>query len=243
MTRTDTVWQESKVAETYLEGVRGGIPLAAFQIELLGRVTRYALPKVERILDLGCGDGVLGCSLMAHYPQVSCVFVDFNETMLAAARTKIGADVARSQFVFGDFVTSKWLDGVQPFAPFDLVVSGLSIHHQTDQRKREVYREIFDLLTPGGLFLNLEHVASGSAWAEKAFDEMMIDSLYTYHREHGGVESRETIAQRFYYRPDKKANILAPVEAQCQWLRDIGYTDVDCFFKLFEFSLFGGRKP
>lgn len=242
MTRTDTVWQESNVAETFLEGVRGGLPLAAFQIDLLGRVARQALPKVERILDLGCGDGVLGRSLLAQYPQASCVFADFNETMFTAARTKIGADAGRSHFVLGDFGTSKWLDGVRPFAPFDLIVSGFAIHHQPDERKREVYREIFDLLTPGGLFLNLEHIASESAWAKKAFDELVIDGLYAFHREHGGTESRETIANRFFYRPDKEANILAPLEAQCQWLRDIGFADVDCFFRVLEFALFGGRK-
>ena len=45
-----------------------------------------------------------------------------------------------------------------------------------------------------------------------------------------------------YNRPDKKENLLAPVEAQCEELRRIGFEDVDCFFKLFELALFGGRK-
>ena len=40
----------------------------------------------------------------------------------------------------------------------------------------------------------------------------------------------------------KKENILATVEAQCQWLRQIGFADVDCFLKIFELALFGGRK-
>ena len=43
-------------------------------------------------------------------------------------------------------------------------------------------------------------------------------------------------------RPDKKENILARVEMQCDWIREIGYSDVDCFFKVFELALFGGRK-
>jgi hypothetical protein len=45
------------------------------------------------------------------------------------------------------------------------------------------------------------------------------------------------------HRPDKAANILAPVEAQCDWLREIGYEDVDCYFKVLELAVFGGRRP
>ena len=134
--RDDTVWQETKVAEAFLEDVRGGLPLAAFQIELLVRVTRHALSKVGRMLDLGCGDGVLGRTLLRAYPQASCVFVDFSDPMLAAVRNKIGEQAARAQFVLGDYGVPAWLDGVGPFAPFDLIVSGLSIHHQPDERKR-----------------------------------------------------------------------------------------------------------
>jgi hypothetical protein len=32
----------------------------------------------------------------------------------------------------------------------------------------------------------------------------------------------------------KKENIPAPVKKPCQWFRDIGSEDVDCFFKTFE---------
>jgi len=48
--------------------------------------------------------------------------------------------------------------------------------------------------------------------------------------------------EKAYYE-DKKENISAPVEKQCQWLRGIGFQEVDCFFKAFELALFGGKKP
>jgi hypothetical protein len=44
------------------------------------------------------------------------------------------------------------------------------------------------------------------------------------------------------HRPDKEENILAPVEAQCDWLRELGFIDVDCYLKLFELAVFGGRR-
>ena len=43
-------------------------------------------------------------------------------------------------------------------------------------------------------------------------------------------------------RPDKDANILAPVEDQCVWLRNNGYENVDCYLKVMELAVFGGQK-
>ena len=126
---------------------------------------------------------------------------------------------------------------------FDVIVSGYSIHHQTDGRKRELYAELFNLLRPGGIFINIEHVASHSAWGKGVFDEMFIDALHLYHQQNGKSQSRTEIAHDFYNRPDKGANILAPVESQCEWLRQIGFEQVDCYQKLFELAVFGGVKP
>ena len=53
----------------------------------------------------------------------------------------------------------------------------------------------------------------------------------------------EELSRTYLERPDKEENILAPVEQQCSWLRDLGFADVDCFFRLFELALFGGRRP
>jgi hypothetical protein len=54
--------------------------------------------------------------------------------------------------------------------------------------------------------------------------------------------ARAVVARRWYSRPDRKGNHLSPVERQCAWLRKIGYTDVDCYAKILELCVFGGRK-
>ena len=82
-------------------------------------------------------------------------------------------------------------------------------------------------------------MSSASGWLESLNDELFVDCL---HRLHTG-KSRAEVAAEYYHRPDKAANILAPVETQCAWLREIGFTDVDCCLKIFELAVFGGRKP
>ncbi|NJO44970.1 MAG: class I SAM-dependent methyltransferase [Oscillatoriales cyanobacterium RM2_1_1] len=243
MTRTDEVWKTATLSKNFLEGVRGAIPLAAEQLDILIRILQLSGSPLKTILDLGCGDGILGLTILKQYPTARVTFLDFSETMIAAAQQNIQPDFPDAEFLIKDFGTPDWLQSVQPIAPFDAIVSGFSIHHQTDQRKQELYGEIYQLLAPGGVFLNLEHVASASQLGENLFDQLFVDSLHGYHQNLGSHQSRAEIDRQYYSRADKTANILAAVELQCDWLRTLGFTDVDCFMKLFEIALFGGIKP
>jgi SAM-dependent methyltransferase len=239
MNTTDQVWRAPDVVERYLSGVRGGIPLAAEQIRILLRLAEAAVPRVIRFLDLGCGDGVLGRALLDRWPSAYGVFLDSSEPMLAAARQNLGSP-ATHRFVLQDYGQPGWTASLAGDRPFDVVVSGFSIHHQPDENKRAIYRDVFELLRPGGIFLNLEHVASTSTWGSQCFDEHFVDSLCEFHARSGSGKSREEIAHEYHHRADRAANILAPVEDQCRWLREIGFGDVDCYFKTFELALFGG---
>ncbi len=243
MTRSDLVWRDANLAATYLEGVRGAVPLAAEQIDVLLRVLRHGTPSVERVLDLGCGDGILGHAVMDAFPGAAGVFLDVNDTMIAAARQRLTDHGDKASFLMCDYGDLSWRTHVQAQAPFCAVVSGFSIHHQPDDRKKELYEEILSLLRPGGVFLNLEHVSSPAPWIEKAFEGRFIESLFAHHQTAGTGKTRDDVARAFYHRDDKAANILAPVEDQCAWLRQAGFEDVDCFFKHFELALFGGRRP
>jgi len=237
---TSSDWQTEALARTFLSGVRGAIPGAQAQVDVLLHIVDQWTPNPRAVLDLGCGDGILGRAVLERHPEARVWFLDFSAPMLAAARERLAAD-ARATFVQADFATSDWLravDGVRP----DLVISGFAIHHREDARKRAVYREVFDLLAPGGVFLNLEHVASATPAVSALFDAYFVDHLVAYHARSGAAMSREEINRNYYARPDKAENKLAPVEAQCAWLREIGFVDVDCFLKTFELALFGGRK-
>ena len=168
----------------------------------------------RRILDLGTGDGRLVALLRLDRPLAHFVAVDFSPAMLAAARQRF-AGQPQVELVAHDLD-----DPLPPLGSFDAVVSSFAIHHCENARKRELYEEIHGLLEPGGAFCNLEHVASASPALQARF-----------LAELGITEGT-----------GDPSNKLASVEIQLQWLREIGYVDVDCYWKWLELALFGGSK-
>src|SRR5260221_320935 len=101
--RRDTIWKSSVLAETYLTGVRGAIPLANVQLDVMLRLIAARGEPVKRFLDLGCGDGVLAAAILAHYPNARGAVLDFSEVMLKAARTRLAAFDRRVEFVLQDY--------------------------------------------------------------------------------------------------------------------------------------------
>ena len=167
----------------------------------------------RRILDLGTGDGRLLALLLIDRPDASGVAADFSPTMLAAARERFGGD-PRVRVIGHDLD-----EPVADLGSFDVVVSSFAIHHCTDERKQSLYAEIYALLEPGGCFYNLEHVASPTA----ALHERFLRAIDTTGED--------------------PSNKLAPVGLQLEWLRRIGFSDVDCYWKWLELALIGGIKP
>ncbi len=242
MTTTAAVWKESPIVQRFLS-YRAALPLASEQIGVMLALLGTRPAPVSRFIDLGCGDGILGAAVLGQYPDAHGLLVDFSEPMLVSAREQL-ADVShRLRFLQLDYGDPAWVEAVRSSSPFEAIVSGYSIHHQPDERKRAIYAEIFDLLAPGGWFVNIEHVSSATQTNIDLFEKHYIDARYAIGLQNGETRSRAEIEEEYTHRPDKAANLLAPVESQCDWLRAIGFEEVDCYFRVYELAVFAGRRP
>jgi tRNA (cmo5U34)-methyltransferase len=239
---TDEVWKLPAIVNRFLS-FRAAIPMAQEQIGVMISILKSRSEPVERFMDLGCGDGILGAAVLGAYPSSRGVLVDFSEPMLEQARLQLGDYANQLTFMNLDYGDPRWVKAARNEGPFDAVVSGYSIHHQPNERKRPLYKEIFTLLRPGGWFINIEHIASSSPLTTELFNNHIIDAYYGIEQQNGGTRTREGMADVFLNRPDKDATILLSVDTQCNWLRGIGFELVDCYFRIYELAVFAGRRP
>jgi tRNA (cmo5U34)-methyltransferase len=171
--------------------------------------------EVRRVLDLGTGDGRLLGLLQAEREEMRGVGLDFSAVMLAAARKRFAAD-ERIELLEHDLTQP-----LPRLGRFDAVVSSFAIHHLEHERKRSLYAEVFELLEPGGAFANFEHVASASERLHQAFFAAIGEA----------VEDEDP------------SDRLLDVETQLGWMRELGFDDVDCYWKWLEMALLIGVKP
>jgi len=239
---TDEVWKLPAIVHRFLS-YRAAIPLAQEQIGVMMSILKMRGQPVENFLDLGCGDGILGAAILGEYPSARGVFVDFSEPMLEQAREQLKDYAGQLLFENLNYGDPIWINRMQAEAPFDAIVSGYSIHHQPDDRKYSIYQEIFSLLKPDGWFINIEHVSSAAQLNIDLFENHFISSRYAIEQRNSGSRTFDQLAEEYKNRPDKAANILTPAELQCDWLREIGYEEVDCYFRIYELAVFGGRRP
>lgn len=237
--RQDTIWQDASVAANY-SASRSAIPFVDTHFEIMHRLLNESGLEVKNLLDLGAGDGIATAEVMRHQPVQSATLTDFSDPLLDAARERFSGAELDIEFVVGDFREADWHPAVEAQGPFDMVVSRFAIHHIPDAMKKALYGKVLEWLKPGGMFVHIEHTASASPLYNAAYDRMMVEYLTGAQ---GNAADFDEVFASYRERADGGANILAPVWDQVEWLRELGFVDVDCAFKCFELAVFAGRKP
>lgn len=191
----------------------------------------------KRMLDLGCGDGIVSAAIAEAGGPVSATLVDGSEDMLAKARERLN-DLPEAKYIHASFqviLRESLLEG-----PYDFIVSSLAIHHLTLDEKTALFKKAFSLLNPGGRFVNIDVVLAPTENLEQWYLALWKEWIDERKRSLGITGGRfDDIIRQYKNNEDNKPDTL---HDQLNALRAAGFKDVDCYFKYGIFTMFGGTR-
>jgi len=237
-------WGDRDKVAWFVENADTVIPHRREQLRLLAELIPSPRDAEIAVLDLGAGFGAATEQILPRYVNASVTCVDGSAAMVRMAHKRMAKYGARVRVCHGDLADAAWRGAIDGL--FDAVISALAIHHLNDERKRALYREVYDLLRPGGVFLNNDLVATPSAFKAR-FEELNLLAIQEQDRlKRGGERPLEEIRAEMRVHlqaagPQHDSQIAA-LSDQLQWLREAGFKSVDCYWKYLEFSIFGGAK-
>ncbi len=182
--------------------------------------------NAAQICDLGAGSGLLSIVLREHFPTAHIHLIDFSAPMLALAKQRL-ADDPHITFTQADYVTGELptnLDGI---------ASSFSIHHLDDADKRRLMPRLYAALKPGGVFVNMDHVAGPTAELEARYQDAWLQQCRAL-----GATEQQITDSLYRQREDRRT----PLETQLQWMREAGFKDADCWYKEAGFAVLAGSR-
>jgi tRNA (cmo5U34)-methyltransferase len=183
-----------------------------------------------RILDLGAGTGILSAAILARVPKAQLHLLDVSPDMLAQAIQRFS--ITQTKACIHSLTVQSLVDPL-PLGKYDAIVSALAIHHLSDDEKKSLYARIYESLTPNGIFVNAEQILGNSERQQQLFESIHLDRA----RALGSSEDEiDRAIQRM------KHDRCTPLREQLAWLEEIGYREVDCYFRSFRFAVFAGFK-
>ncbi len=132
-------------------GTHGGLSAREYS-QFFRMVGLVHLPGDTRIVDFGCGDGLMACQL-AELGFKNVVGVDISPGNIAVARRRAKQRKVAVDFHVGDISDLPWIGSHS----CDVVLSSGVVHHfPTFETKRSAVAEAKRVLRPGGLFAGIE---------------------------------------------------------------------------------------
>jgi tRNA (cmo5U34)-methyltransferase len=192
---------------------------------------------VKNVCDLGCGDGIVTAAIADINASLSVTLVDGSAEMLAKARERLGKlrNVAFIQACFQEIIGNDHAIGA-----YDFIASSLAIHHLAPEKKVKLYHYVHDHLKPGGYFINIDVVQAPFDPLEQWYLALWHDWISERQSALGIEGDRfDSIPEGYKNNIDNKPDTL---QFQLDALRNVGFQNVDCYYKYGIFTMFGGRR-
>ncbi|CAI8247087.1 MAG: Ribosomal RNA large subunit methyltransferase G [Glaciecola sp. HTCC2999] len=148
-----STWNTWEISKPVLQLSHLPNVFSRLHLDIGARFLMQHLPLVEgeHVVDLGCGNGVIGCSVLADAPNATITFVDESYMAIESAKRNV-QDNFPDQYAQCNFVVANCLSQVD-IANVDLVLCNPPFHQQnavTDHIAWQMFKDAKQVLRHGG---------------------------------------------------------------------------------------------
>jgi ubiquinone/menaquinone biosynthesis C-methylase UbiE len=210
-------------------------------LSLIAQLIPFQRDKPLRILDLGTGTGVPTERVLQDFPRASVVCVDKSAEMLEIGCAKMAEYDDRVSFVQADLEDPTWNKGLPE--TFDAIVSALAFNLLTDGAKQRLFAQCYEMLEPRGCLVFSDRLRAADEAVDRFYLDQWMDFIVRQAREVLGKEvTLETVTARQRSLDEAAGVKSATLEDILAWLKQAGFAQAECYWKHFQWAVFGASK-
>jgi tRNA (cmo5U34)-methyltransferase len=230
-------WSDPSTAEQWDQSAINANPLRPEQLDILLTILTNTFQSNQWILDLGYGSGQIEKLIFERIPQAKIVGVDNSDAMMQLAHKRLGTYEHQFVSIKGNLGNFQSLE-LPPYT-YGHVIAIQSLHHLSREQMHAVYKRIYDILEPEGLFLLLDRIRVETSGLWSLYHQIWKrqDSLYgstVAIHEGDSFQDHERIVQ-------DRGDFPVLLEEHILWIREVGF-QAACLHAHGNRALIVGRK-
>ncbi len=241
------------------------ITLNEFFCRWISTEARLIAPHLPVVLDIGCGTGEEAIRLLKSSTDLRLIAIDCSSRMLNVLAEKLAYELGnitadgRCKIACVDVREKGWITRALEVAKedvlkfrFDAVISAYALHHLDAETKRRVYGEIFQQLSPRGIFANADLFAFETKWladyAQKTLEDWIVKQFSDPTAPHYFDASllpqdRQRLMENWIYHVRKENQLLPALPSTLHtkdWinpvceqslLAEVGFSATECIYR------------
>lgn len=231
-------WTESD-SQIYQQLAAVAVPARTEQLAALLTLLPFSPDEPFRVVEVGSGQGFLAAAILTAFPQATMTALDGSAAMRAATVRSLSSFAPRWRVEPFDLFSEDWyvyLNSAQA------VVSSLVLHHLDAAAKRRLFTTIYHRLSNPGALLMADLVEPQGLEARELFTATWDRSVQAQ----AGVQTHLFAAfeqeKWNHFRYPDPVDQPSPLFEQLTWLKEAGFTRVDCFWLQAGHAIYGGLK-
>jgi tRNA (cmo5U34)-methyltransferase len=243
---TSNQWNEGD-SEIFLDLGEIFVPGRAEQMAALLDLIPARTDEHFTLVELASGEGALAQAILERFPACHYLAFDGSAVMRQHMRQRLAQFSNRLEIRPFELAEQEWRATLP--IPLRCVVSSLSIHHLFDEEKQQLFRQLAAYLEPTGALLvadiNRPATQQIADLFAQQYDDIVRRQSLNVRGDLSGYEQFQQLKWNYFlydYNSTETSDHPSCLSDQLVWLREAGFSVVDCFWMRAGHAVYGGYK-